>query len=156
MAAQEQAGEEDGAPNFGRLCTEARLPPVSAAAGTTRATQVCVDREAREGRLEGELTNTGTTALCGATMRVLTPMFAAGAAGLLDDVGGEGRHAWGAKRMSSAMPLVEDGEPPLAPGEGRAFVVTVAAAGMGAQAEGGCVGCCRLIDAMVWNGMDGH
>ncbi len=146
---EEDKDESGGEPL--RLCTEARAPGKGAnGAATTRATQVCVDREARDGLLAGTLTNTGTAPLCGAALRVLAPW----GRGPLQQY--QYRHQdrdaqeqqqqqqqqqeHEAKRLSRAVPLVGEGEPPVAVGEGRPFVVEVAGVGMAAAFECMCLG----------------
>lgn len=145
VAAQQQAGQEHeqqaeddkeeaepaagsvstnptgGGDDSGRLCAEAREGETEGE--KTRATRVCVDREVREGKLGGTVTNVGTAPLCGAALRVLAPLGVGPHRHAGE--GPEGNRHHEAKRLSRAVPLFEQGAPPMGDGELRQFVVEV-------------------------------
>lgn len=132
VAGDEDKQEEEGGQGKikGRLCAEARVEAEAAAADNTapatktKAARVCVDSEAREGMLAGVVTNVGDAPLCGASMRVMSPMGVGPHRHAGEGVGGNNHHHE-AKRLSRAVPLFGQGAPPMAAGEERAFVVEV-------------------------------
>ena len=138
---QEEEEEGAGEGNKGRLCAETRevvedggaaVEGALTATMTTKAARVCVDHEAREGMLAGTITNVGAAPLCGASLRVLSP------------------HSHKeAKRLSRAVPVFAQGAPPMAGGEGRAFVVQVDRGACGLGGGEAVQGTCYVVLCVV-------